>query len=280
MFSESKVKALIELIGKEPGFQDELKEQLAKVIKTQPERFRDFIDKDFGAVVPFYVKEVINTVHRENLGKPFKWYFERRNPPLMQGISLIARFVNPGIKESDVTASFNFFKENMETRTDNHFDIFNKAEAFESVIFGDYGFRVENLANDPKLLSLPDIIRTRKTTAFGMAVLYLLLAESFEILADITDVAGKPVVRFRDTISFEPVYIDIAAKGRFVSEDECHIYAAGRGLNWDSRVMQPFNNKQIIKRLLANLIYVYGREDGQNPAALNFLRKFLSYAGK
>lgn len=279
---QDKIKALIDLIDKEPQFQRELKAQLAKIIKSKPQQFKEVISKDYGGTVPLSVTDVINYVHRESLTLPFKWFFGRRTPDLMKGVSLIAKFINPGISDAKIVSSLNTFKKSLSEDIETSYDIFHKAEVFESSIFGDFKFKLENLSNDPRLLSLPDIVQKRKTTAFGMAVLYVLLARDFDIMADITDVAGKPIVRFRDGASFEPLYIDIIAKGQFVSEDECHIYASSRGLEWSSSLIKPMTDKQIIKRMLTNLVYVYSKTeaDPQNSSILTLLREFLKIAAE
>lgn len=280
MYTENRIKALIELIGKEPQMQGQLKAQLARVIKEQPQEFKAFISASYGGQPPLCVREVLNTVRREALKQPFAWYFEAQNPTLLEGIVLIAKFINPNMKEEDILKSFKLLYNNLRGVLDSSYDIFHKAEIFETFIFNDYKFKLESLNADARLLSLPDIVQRRKAAAFPMAVLYAMLAEGFDIKAEITDIAGKPIVIFRDKFTLEPVYIDIISSGQFVSEDECHIYAASRGLNWDSSVVKPLSNKQIIKRLLNNLVYVLSRA-GLDPqsadaAGLEIVRQYLS----
>lgn len=276
MQNEEKIKALIELIDKEPSRSQELMAQLAQIIKKAPGQFKNVIKTNFGGAAPGYVKDIIGSIHRESLAMPFKWYFGRRNPELMQAVLLTAKFINPGVKEEVLLAPFNTLKESMAAQLDGGFDIFSKAGFFETFLFGELGFKLESLSTDARLLSLPDMIKRRKASPFAMAVLYALLAAGFDIWVDVIDVGGKPIVRFRDNITFEPVYIDIAAGGRFVSEDECHIYASSCGSDWDPAVLKPMDNKQALKRLLANLVYVYSKENGK---AADMLRGFLRAAG-
>ena len=92
-----------------------------------------------------------------------------------------------------------------------------------------------------------------------MAVLYCCCAEYFDIKADMFDAGGKVMIRLRDKYSYEPVYVDVFAGGRFVGEDECNIYAAAHGFKWSGIMIVPLNSKQIIKRFLGNLIYIYSK---------------------
>jgi regulator of sirC expression with transglutaminase-like and TPR domain len=273
--SEDKIRALIDLIDKEPRFKAELAEQLAKIIKTQPQQFKEVIVKDYGGAVPCCVADIINAVHRENLKQPFKWYFARRSPDLRQGANLIARFINPGMKEAPLNAPFEMLKSAIAAEINEAVDIRQKADLLGCLLFGQFNFRLEPLSNDALLLCLPDIIKRRRASPFSMAVLYLLLSRNFDIIADITDVEGKPIVRLRDGITREPVYVDICSKGRFVGDEDCHLYAAGRGFEWNSGVMRPMDNKAVARRLIANLIYVYSKE-GSSSSALELLREFLN----
>lgn len=280
MHTGNNIKALIELIGKEPQMQAQLKARLAQIIREKPQEFKAFISANYGEV-PLCVKEVVNSIHREALKEPFAWFFDAANPNLLDGVILVAKFINPGMKDEEILKSFKLLYSRLRGDLDNSYDVFRKAEIFEDFIFNEYDFKLESLSADPKLLSLPDIVKRRKGTGFALSVLYILLSRGFEIKADITDIAGKPIVIFRDEVNLEPVYIDIISRGQFVSEDECHIYAASRGLKWDSSSVTPLSSKQIVRRLLGNLVYVFGRsgaDAGADAAALAIVRQYLKTA--
>ena len=272
MSGEENIKALMDLLAKEPQRSAELKAQLARIIKDRPREFNNVINTSYGGAPPDFVAAIITAAAREALATPFKWYFGKHSPDLLSGLVLIARFINPGIKDEDITAPLNIFKQKLAQDMDGSFDIFHKAEVFEHMIFGAFSFKLESLGQNAKLLSLPDMVRRRRASAFSMAALYALLAADFDIWADITEAAGKPIVRLRDSATFEPVYIDITANGRFVGESDCAIYAAGRGGEWDPSAIQPLSNKQIIKRLLTNLVYVYSKSDN---ATADILRQII-----
>ncbi|MDR0953364.1 MAG: transglutaminase-like domain-containing protein [Elusimicrobiota bacterium] len=276
MFNENQIKALIELIQKEPNSKIELKAQLAKIIKAQPQKFKRLIEDTYGGKMPNFVGEVINNVHRENLKKPFAWFFDKHNPDIYEGLVLLCKFINLGIKDEQIKKEFNALRTAISEVADSSFDTFHKAEVFANFFFNKLNFKLENLDNDPKLLSIYDIIKTRRAAPFAMAVLYVLMVRDLDVFGDITDIGGKPLVRFRDAISFEPVYIDITARGQFVGEDECHIYAASRGIKWQAKVLSPLSSKEIIRRLAANLIYTYARQGSKhNELALSLLRSFI-----
>jgi regulator of sirC expression with transglutaminase-like and TPR domain len=275
MQNEEQIKALIELIEKEPGCSPRLMAELARIIRTSPQQFRRVMAASYGGSPPSFVAETVNNIRREALAMPFKWYFGRHSPALMPAIILIAKFVNPGITDEAAVASFEALLQDISPTIEEGGDIAAKAAQLGDNIFGSFNFKAESLGCDARLLSLPDIINRRRATPLCMAVLYALLAPHFEIWADIIDVHGKPVVRLRDAATFEPVYVDVCAGGRFAGEGDCHIYASSRGREWDASSVSALTNKQILRRLLTNLIYVYSKQEG--PAA-DLLRGFLKSA--
>jgi hypothetical protein len=274
MQSEEQIKALIELIEKEPRRSPRLMAELAQIIRTSPRQFRRVVASCGGAVPPF-VAEIINNIRREALAMPLKWYFGKHSPALMPAVVLAAKFVNPGIADEAITAPFEALLQAIAPTMEEGGDIAAKAALLGDNIFGSFNFKAESLNDDARLLSLPDIINRRRAAPLCLAVLYALLAPHFEIWADIIDARGKPVVRLRDAATFEPVYVDVCARGRFAGEGDCHIYASSRGRGWDGSSVVAFTNKQILRRLLANLLYVYSKRE--SPAA-DLLRGFLKSA--
>ncbi|MDR0646480.1 MAG: transglutaminase-like domain-containing protein [Elusimicrobiota bacterium] len=274
MLNEKRIKALIDLIYKErTSDTGGLKAQLAQIIRANPQRVRKIISDNYGQTIPFFVVDILNSLRRAELEIPFKWYFAKHKPDLLLGICLIARFIRTDIKEADISKPLNILKDQMTGELESVYDIFDKASVFEKVLFSDFSFKLESLSSDIKLLCLPDIIKRRRATTFAMAVLYVLLAQDCGMIADIADVDGKPVVRMRDSATFEPVYIDMIAKGRFVGEDDCHIYASSQGFDWDPSSIRPMTNKDVVKRLLANLIYAMPKDDSETQTLLkNFIK--------
>ena len=275
MQSEEQIKALIELIEKEPSPAPRLMAQLAQIIRSSPQQFRRVMAASYGCAAPPFVAQTVNNIRREALAMPFKWYFGKHSPALMPAAVLAAKFVNPGISDEAITAPFEALLRDIAPTMEEGGDITAKAAALGDNIFGSFNFKSESLGADAMLLSLPDIISRRRATPLCLAVLYALLAPHFEIWADIIDSRGKPVVRLRDSATFEPVYVDVCARGCFAGEGDCHIYASSRGREWDGSCVAALTNKQILRRLLANLIYVYSKQEGR---AADLLRGFLKSA--
>ncbi|MDD6172914.1 MAG: transglutaminase family protein [Elusimicrobia bacterium] len=276
MISRNKIKALIDLMDKEPELKPKLQATLARFIKEEPLQFKNVIEESFGADVPGYIRDIVLNIKREELLAHFKAYFEVKNPSLLKGFALIARFINPQLTQKAVLDQFELLHKSLSTYMDAGFDVFHKAEVMSQYFFINGGYRLESLSSGPKVVSLPDIISCGGASSFAMAALYCCCAECFDLKADMFDAGGKVMIRLRDKYSYEPVYVDIFAGGRFVGEDECSIYASARGFAWSGAFISPMSSKQVIKRFLANLIYVYSKSGDE--AAVSILRKCFKFA--
>lgn len=276
MISRNKIKALIDLMDKEPSLKPRLQATLAQFIRQDPLKFKNVLEESYGANIPGYIKDILVNIKREERSAAFGNYFKAGNPSLLKGMLLIAGIINPYLSERQALAKFELLKRDLAAEMDCGFDIFHKAEVLSQYFFVRGKYRLESLNSGVKVLSLPDIISNGGASSFAMAALYCCAAECFDVKADMFDAGGKVMVRLRDKYSYEPVYVDVFAGGRFVGEDECNIYASAHGFSWSGALITPLTSKQIIRRFLANLIYVYSKngEDG----ALAIVRKSLSLA--
>lgn len=259
MINRNKIKALIDLIDKEPELKPQLQASLARIIREEPLQFKNVIEENFGTNVPEYIKEMVINIKRDELLPAFGHYFNLKNPSLLNGFVLIAKLVNPYLSQKQILSKLEILQKQLACHIDRSFDIYHKTQLLSDLFFVEWDYRLESLNAGAKTVSLPDIISSRRASSFAMAVLYCCCAEYFDIKADMFDAGGKVMIRLRDKYSYEPVYVDIFAGGRFVGEDECNIYAAAHGFKWSGIMIVPLNSKQIIKRFLGNLIYIYSK---------------------
>lgn len=253
-----------------------LQATLAQFIRQDPLKFKNVLEESYGANIPGYIKDILINIKREERAVGFKGYFGAGGASLLKGMLLIAGVINPYMSERQALAKFESLRKALSREMDCGFDIFHKAEVLSRYFFVRGKYRLESLNSGVKVLSLPDIISSGGASSFAMAALYCCAAECFEVKADMFDAGGKVMVRLRDKYSYESVYVDVFAGGRFVGEDECGIYASAHGFSWSGALITPLTSKQIIRRFLANLIYVYSK-NGEN-GALSIVRKSLSFA--
>jgi hypothetical protein len=270
MLSPNNIKALIKLMADKP--EPGLKKQLAEIIKDQPRAFKAIIAGDFGGALPPAVGEVLETLRLDGFKERFAAYFKAKNAGLLDGLILLSEFIDKNSKEKNIKASFDALAAELPLAADVAFDIFHKAELFRNFIFGELGFKAESL-DDERFISLADAVKRRRGTSLMLASIYVLLAERFVVDASvcIAQAAGRALVCFRDRLSLEPVFIDVSARGRFVSEEDCYSYALTQGAEFNPKSVKFLGHKEVIKRFMLNLIFYYGRAKVK-PHAADLLR--------
>ena len=186
----------------------------------------------------------------------FKDYFGLYSPSLSKGVALLGMLIDPSLKKGELDLVFNLLCEEIFPYLQDDSSTEEKAEIFRLVLFDKLKFKVTGL-NSETQLSLKQTLRTRSTTPMFMGVLYLLLAQNFNTPAFLALNKGQIIVCFEKEYNFPNVYIGVNSSGIFTTDTEL----AARGIKQDLHIL---NNKQIIKYLLSNLIYLYTK---QNAAA-------------
>lgn len=253
MAKENEIKAIFSLLESEPSRKEQLMKSLAALYMQNPRQVFE-LAKKYYVVFPPYIKVLFQTAQNNNLKKEIKRFFNLANPDLLESLILLAKIINPQQEKEPLLNFFNLAKKEFDKNIDSSFDISQKAQVLKTFFFEINNFEVESLSRQKELLNLPEIFKNKKTTPLIMAVIYLIFITPYEVKADIFEVENKIIVRLRDSFSLEPVYIDVYNKGRFVSEDECDMYAAGNFIKWNSKNIVPLTSRDIFKRLLAGLI--------------------------
>lgn len=253
MPNENEIKAIFSLLKTEPTHKEKLLKSLVDFYKKDPEYVHALAIRYYGTLPP----EIAALFKQEEYGikEEIKKFLNFKNPDLLEGLILIARAINPKVSREEILAVFNIAREDFDKIIDSSFEVSQKAQTLQTFFFKTMNFEIVNLSKQPDLLNLPQIFKNQKTTAFVMAVIYLIFIYPYEVKGDIIEADNKIIVRLKDSFSQEPVYIDIADKGAFVSESDCDMYAAGNFITWDSKNLTSMTNQAIFKRLLANLVY-------------------------
>ena len=186
----------------------------------------------------------------------FKDYFSLYSPSLSKGVALLEMLLADTVKKGELDLLFNLLCEEISPYLQESSSPEEKAEIFRLVLFDKLHFKIEPLT-DEKQLSLKNVIRARKTTPMFMGVLYLLLAQNFDTPAFLALSKGRVIVCFSKEYNFPSVYIEIANNCTFTTAGET--YGARSGA-----VFQIFDNKQIIRYLLSNLIYLYTKQKSED----------------
>ena len=128
MINRNKIKALIDLMDKEPSLKPRLQATLAQFIRQDPLKFKNVLEESYGANIPGYIKDILVNIKREERAAGFKNYFKADNPSLLKGMLLISGIINPYLSERQALSKFELLRKELSAEMDCGFDIFHKAE--------------------------------------------------------------------------------------------------------------------------------------------------------
>jgi regulator of sirC expression with transglutaminase-like and TPR domain len=151
----------------------------------------------------------------------------------------------------------------------------DRLAAFHKFLFEDQGFhgsRTNYYSASNSYLN--EVIDDREGLPITLSVLYVELARRVGLKAVGIGLPGHFVAQYVPTDG-EPQLIDVFDRGRVMPHEEAVAQATGRGLEWDEEYLRPQSPREIITRMLHNLIGV--ANSVQDPeAALRYVETVLA----
>ncbi|MCL2888024.1 MAG: transglutaminase-like domain-containing protein [Elusimicrobia bacterium] len=275
MKENERIKALINLIaGETQENADRLKTELAGVIRESPAAFKDMLEKEFKDDTPLFVHTLLEEMAFDKLKDGFAVFASKINPDLEEGLELVSRFHNPFLQTETLRRHMDILTEKLRPFMLNCADILDIAQVFQVIFFKTLKFEAVTIKLKPEHLSFEVFLDTREGTGLMNAALYVMSAQRFNLDVNIVDFSGRLMVSFEDENYSEPFYADPFDGGKVLTLRECMDYTAARGLTWDNGCLTPLTTRQIIKRALANMVFVYKKINDEQK--LRFLREYIS----
>lgn len=269
---ENQIKALIKLISKEDDESNmALKRELASVIKTHPAKIKNILSSGCGA--PVFLYEMIEDDSWDNLKKGFIAFANKINPDLEEGLYLISRFLNPTLPKVFIDRRLEELSALMRPAMINSADYYEAVSGMSVLLFKSLGFSTAAYGLRPGDIAFYSFLREKRGSALCIASLYYILGSRYGLEVNIVDVAGRVLVQFVPP-GAGVFYVDPADSGKIIGEEECRMFAEVRGVEWDSEFTAPLSSRYIIRRFLANLVFVYNKQ--RDERRLRFLRSYLN----
>lgn len=206
--------------------------------------------------------DLVHRIKRSGLKEDFiKWSKDFSND-LEQGIFLIALFDNPLL---DIEYYSNMLKEWADNLSKNinkiklkndPTSIINEVNHF---LFMELGFK-GNKENyyDPDNSYIDKVIEKRLGNPIALSMIYLIVTKRLGLSFSGVNMPAHFLIQYLDT--FEPIYIDPFNQGEIITKSVCQDRIKTLKLSWQEDYLSSPTNKQIISRMLQNLINIYHNE--------------------
>lgn len=206
--------------------------------------------------------DLVHRIKRGSLKEDFiKWSKDFSND-LEQGIFLIALFDNPLLDIEHYSNTIKEWTDNLSKNLNkiklknDPTSIINEVNHF---LFMELGFK-GNKENyyDPDNSYIDKVIEKRVGNPIALSMIYLIITKRLGLSFSGVNMPAHFLIQYLDT--FEPIYIDPFNQGEIITKSVCQDRIKTLKLSWQEDYLSSPNNKQIISRMLQNLINIYHNE--------------------
>jgi regulator of sirC expression with transglutaminase-like and TPR domain len=211
----------------------------------------------------------------EGLVSAFRSLGEEGNDlDLEAGAYLLATLAYPTLSKRTIETELDGLAEEVDAELDaaEAESISQSTAVLRRFFFGELGFRGndENYY-DPDNSYINRVIDRRVGIPISIACVYLLIAKRLELPVYGVGLPGHFILVHND--SSGPIYIDPFHRGRLLAEQDCIEIVRQRGLKFQPAFLEPTPPRQILSRMIANLITIYTEQAATER--VQWLSRFL-----
>ena len=199
---------------------------------------------------------------RESLKEEFLKWAKSKVPVLEEGIYLIAQFNNPLVDISCYSKILGKWAEELSEKIKNvklpgdPTSVINEVNHF---LFMELGFRGNKKDyHEPDNSFIDRVIERRLGNPILLSSIYLLITNKIGLPFKGVSMPAHFLVQY--TESFGAVLVDPFNGGEILTKDVCKERVKKLNLTWHEDYLETPNNKQIILRMMQNLINIYQNE--------------------
>ncbi len=249
-----------ELAEHGPGARQVLEER-ARLLERQAERLRQLSTEVHAAAVR---RELAAIFHKPN-----------DELDLLHAALLIARLDNPDLDVEAYRQEIDAMAQEFLASLPEEIGETDRLAAFHRFLFEEHGFHGSRVQYYTAANSyLNEVIDDREGLPITLSLLYIELGRRCGLDVVGIGLPGHFVVQYRPREG-EPVLVDPFERGRTLTRAEAaRIVQSITGLEWNDRFLEPQHPRQIILRMLRNLLNV-ANSDGDPEAALRYIDTLL-----
>jgi len=261
----SRVKSLINLLSDEDdSIYNTVRQHL---METGPEALpllEDYLETE-DSVLRERVKEVFESISGISFKELWRTYLakSKNDPDLEEGALTIAKFAYPQSDMRIYSDLLNFYATEFHSRLDPTVAPHEIAAAIGHFFSVEKGFiGNERDYYDPANHFIHKVLETKKGVPITLSVIYMLVLCRLNFPVKGIGLPGHFIIRY--DFGVKSIFADPFNAGRILTEKECEGRVNQMGYSFKTEYLEPVTNKQILERMLRNLLLVYERQSESN----------------
>lgn len=230
-----------------------VKEQLALGGEEAIESLRDLAEMD-DQRVSSHARDVLNEIASQGADEEFLLlcHFFQDSTDLERACWMLARALEPDVDTEPFETRLNQWGRQFLVKISGIVSNRARVQALSDFMAGELCFRgnTEDYYNERNSL-LTHVIETRAGIPITLVLLYLMIAGRAGVKVDGINLPGHFIARHGDLL-FDPFH-----KGRILTKADCEEILSRQNLRLKASHLQAATPRQILVRILANLLYVY-----------------------
>lgn len=219
------------------------------------------------------IEHLIHRVHFQDLQAEFLEWSNARNPELLRGAILVARFQFPDLNVPSILTQFDKIRRNIWLELNNYLTPLEQVNVFNSILYNYYKLQGHELTErEPKHFFINQVLDSKQGNAFSIGIIYLALCELLDIPVFAVDIPRQFVFAYIDTLHHfmnaeEEVqqiqfYVD-PTNGMVYTQKDVDTYLRKINATDRDRYFAPVSSRRVIWRMLEELAlcYRYKRDD-------------------
>ena len=277
----STLKALIDLL-EDPDkevyktVKNELIDQGTDIIPN----LEDAWEKNFNSLTQDRVEEIIREIQFNSLITELKsWIASPKN--LLEGWLIISRYQYPELKINSFEEELNKIAEEAKISIKKYDSDLEKISTLNYILFNKYGFR-GNMRNfhSPENSFINDVIENKKGNPLSLSIIYIYICQKIGLPICGVNMPKHFIVGFESDNHFDidsiKFYINPFSRGTILNRQDLEKFLKREKIKESSKYFYPCSNKEILKRLINNLLHSYSYRSKKEKAEdmVTFLQLF------
>jgi len=202
---------------------------------------------------------LITEIKREKLKEEFSRWSGNKLSTLEEGIFLIALFNNPLIDTENYSKVLDKWSLELKQHLEKvkvPGDVTSIVNEINHFLFMELGFKGNKKDYyDPSNSFIDVVIDQKSGNPILLSIIYMLVTNKIGLPIKGVNMPAHFLVQYLDT--FEPIYVDPFGQGELVTREVCKDRIKSLKLEWQESYLTAPTDKQIILRVMQNLINIY-----------------------
>lgn len=243
------------------------------------------LDQHFNEIVLQRVMDLVQHIQYDAVYDALKIWAARGAEDLLQGFLIVSQYQYPNLDDVEIRTRLDQLTRDVWLEINNDLTALEKVKVMNHVLFDVNGFSASKTAEySPQDFFVNTLLETRKGSPVSLGILYLLVAHRLDIplfgvnlprhfiLAYVQERQGMGVrLPGADEVLF---YLNPFNRGTVFTRNEIDLFIKHMKLKPDPAHYSPCSHKDIIRRLLNNLVFSY--EQMKKPEKAGDIGRLLS----